>query len=514
MKRKCVDENFHFGANKDSLLLTNEALSYYQNHQLVGDNWLYDRNGLPIFIDTNVILDLYRTSIRAREQFLEFISQNAKRIHITGQVSHEYMKHRIGLIHEAQKKVEQTQKEVESIIRDIEKLQHSTKGRLSTWVNRRDVARDFTQTNQCINELSDYIDNNSICNSEDFKAIIQRTKDSITPDVESLKSQLVTEQDDKILSVLTKTNIMPPLSQEEQVFLNHLYKELWTIAKPFEGKEDKQELYAFPGRGDHEKLEKGEDPCGDLYIYHEMLSYISEHGTDAIFLTGDVAKKDWLQPNGAPYMHYIIDNYNNAGHLIHIRNAREFSFGIYADIDDMIKDLMKEYHELSASISGLPLERGPIDGAEEQIHNEVHDQTASISADDNYYTSYIKITRGQFLEELKKSLRWAKSYGNGYISLNFFIRDILGNKGFDIRTSYAVKDELLSTKEIIVKQIEEEGHMFNAIELANMQEIEETENSGIEEKEKTSTRQKRAQRTTHAKTPTQRDLDEMNKKDN
>lgn len=59
----------------------------------------------------------------------------------------------------------------------------------------------------------------------------------------------------------------------------------------------------FPGKGD--LIEKPKYPYGDYILYHEMLQYISKEKTDAIFLTFDIAKGDWLKDYKDPHPHYI-----------------------------------------------------------------------------------------------------------------------------------------------------------------------------------------------------------------
>ena len=69
------------------------------------------------------------------------------------------------------------------------------------------------------------------------------------------------------------------------------------------------------------------------------------------------------------------------------------------------------------------------------------------------------------MRELRKSLRWAESYGNGYISKNFFIHDILGNKGYDIDASYRVMEKLVNANRIAIVSQEDDGHRFNSIQI-------------------------------------------------
>ena len=75
MKKKTqIGEKFHFHLQSENITLVDEAIAYYNTHDLKdNDEWLYDeKTGLPIFLDTNILLDLYRTSTRRRNEFLKF----------------------------------------------------------------------------------------------------------------------------------------------------------------------------------------------------------------------------------------------------------------------------------------------------------------------------------------------------------------------------------------------------------------------------------------------------------
>ena len=304
--------------------------------------------------------------------------------------------------------------------------------------------------------------------NEEFQKAIEETISAIETDVASIKENMASEWNDSILSQFTNVNLLNKLSSQEIEFIQELYLELWDKAEKYQGDNENNEYFAFPGRGDHKKLEDGQDPSGDLIIYHEMLKFISEHDTDAIFLTGDVTKKDWLKDDGNPYGHYIIDNFANTKHIIHIWDYRRCNFDIRpletdAQIEE--KPLLKELSDTSN-----PIQKEEKTSFENAETDEKDDKIYSLASDDSIidnirYTPYIKITEQQFIDELKRSLRWATSYGNGSISVNFFIRDILAHKGFDLKTCYLTKDNLLKSAKIRISSTTKDGHRFDAISL-------------------------------------------------
>ena len=467
--RKNINESFHFGVKKSDLLLTNEALQYYREHQLDDDNWLYEEEGLPVFLDTNVLLDLYRTSIRARDLFISFIEKNASRIIITGQIQQEFMKHRVDKILEANRKNKSVKEELNKLINTIESIYKDVITRLNQWDNRSDTARDLTNVRVCLAQIKKYIQDNDISDKDEFKKLIQDVREYVDPDFKDLEGKLVTEESDKVLDSISKTQLLETLTEEERSLIYNLYDELWAKASIYETRPEVRDMYAFPGRGDHTKKDDGEDPCGDLYIYHEILAYMDEHDTDSIFLTGDVTKSDWIKSNNQPYIQYIIDSYANTKHVVHIRNYRDYNFGINAGNDEERPAESNECPSPTNEIGAVASEQNNIEAEDSPMSQEAASLEVIRAIRQFQEESPVPfrwyISEDIFMRELRKSLRWAESYGNGYISKNFFIHDILGNKGYDIDASYRVMEKLVNANRIAIVSQEDDGHRFNSIQI-------------------------------------------------
>ena len=135
------------------------------------------------------------------------------------------------------------------------------------------------------------------------------------------------EYNDPILEAISETNILPSLSNEEKDYIVELYKSLRAVYDAKEGDLIRGDV-TFPGSGDKEKPVDGpiEESVawGDLYIYHEILNYMRKMNTDAVFLTRDVTKEDWLKKDKTPFVHYIINAYEMTGHLMYIMDADDY----------------------------------------------------------------------------------------------------------------------------------------------------------------------------------------------
>ena len=80
-----INEDFCFNYRGYSIKETQEAFMYYQQKKKDASEWLL-QSDIPIFLDTNVLLDLYRISLSERESFRNFLIGQKSRIFITKQV--------------------------------------------------------------------------------------------------------------------------------------------------------------------------------------------------------------------------------------------------------------------------------------------------------------------------------------------------------------------------------------------------------------------------------------------
>lgn len=481
-----IGENFHFGLHKLDPQRTEKALKYYQSHQLKEDQeWLYDKDGIDIFLDANVLINLYAVSKRMRDTFLKFMQENADRIYIAHQVSDEYMTHRIQAIKNGPKAIDKLQQSLIDYCDSFLKSIHNIEETLKNKTDDRGLLNDMQDTKNGLNDLLQIVQPDFKNGCEKYGPLLQKIKQNISKDITLLRKDVEKENEDSVIKCVCQMRLLPSLSSEEKTFLNKLYDTLWNESEKYNGGESR-DIYAFPGRGDHKKLAEGKEPYGDLYIYHEILSYMKESHKDVVFITGDRSKEDWIKKDGTPYIQYIIDAYANTEHMLFVMDINRLSIGLRSNVNEA------EEVEIIDSIEPSPItcdtqqtEQGVVEepknndeqNAQQQYQNYLYayllseylkkKENANQEQNKAEVSLHREITEERFLSELSCSEKWAKTYGNGYVSVNFFIRDILGNKDFDYQKSYEMLENLIQAKKVIKKEQDMEGHKFASISIAH-----------------------------------------------
>ena len=489
--RTMIYENFCFHCHYSSISGTQNAYAYYEDHKKQQKE-LY-KSSIPIAIDTNVLLELYGISFKERNAFLKFINENAHRIIITSQVQTEYMQHRIGAIQSFVK----TLKEVEGFpkkIQDTLKQAFDTAlSQLKSNGNRPIVLNDMTDVPNLLKDVREFLEQNKF-----EEAFVNELEQKFAPLSESVKKgvtdslgKAVYELDDPVLAALSKTTILDKLSIEEETFLRERYDNLLNDFTQNKQDFNKKDLYTFPGCGDRKKIKEGRDPLGDFIIYHELLSYMKNRNQDVVYLTNDVAKSDWIKPDGKPFNHYIVDTYINTGHMLYIFNARDFttlSFEAVAEVDS------SESEDSTEDVPTTPAEPAPApvvdnhgeqanasvqqEGGDNSEHEgeredslpaETEDSTSedspvheTLQRDNNY--SYLRdVSKDRFMQELETALLWAESYGDGYVGKDYFVYSILGHKRFHFSSSLRMLNALETEGLVVVTDEEHDGHTVKCL---------------------------------------------------
>ncbi len=487
-RRKMIDENFCFHCSYPSISGTQNAYAYYKDHKKQQKE-LY-KSSIPIAIDTNVLLELYSISFKERNQFLKFINENAHRIIISSQVQHEYMNHRTNAIQSFVKTLKDVEGFPKKVHDGLKQAFDVALSQLRTNGNRPIVSNDMDGVPDIIQEVREFIEQNKF---ED--TFLTELEQKFTPLIESVRkgvegslSKAVYELDDPVLAALSKTTVLSGLTAEEEAFLREKYGLLLSMFNEQKNGQAK-DLYTFPGCGDRKKIKDGRDPLGDFFIYHELLSYMWHQNKDIVFLTNDVTKSDWIMPDGKPFNHYIVDTYINTGHMLYILNARDFttlSFEAVAEVsteenDDAIEDANPAEGAGQAALTPETT-GGDSMGAETSEHTnvansaDVNGVTSPVTietpeGEDNRETieernglSYLRdVTKERFLQELETAELWASSYGDGYVSKDYFVFNILGHKRFHYHTSIEVLDDLVDEGVIAIVDEERDGRNIKCL---------------------------------------------------
>jgi len=476
-----INSDFSFKLSEYYNLQTHVlALKDYQTNKRDYYDWIFNNN-IPIFLDTNVLLGMYAMSSKQREELFKFLKVNKGRIYVPHQVSKEYVKHR-------REKAEGLSNTYRQVAKAFNKTYDNTLHKIDTLFDELD---DFINNSDIIQDLGDSIDKLTDLRNNLKKALTltKPKRDKIEADRQTISEQLNYksiemlqrldyEYNDPVLEVIGQLNILNPLTLPEEDYLKARYSEL--LAKFNEVKEDKlsKEKCIFPGCGDRRKKQDGLDPTGDFIIYHEILKFMKTNNMDVIFLTKDITKSDWVKPPSSsnseykPFVSYIVDSYANTSHSLYIIHATQFlSVSMEPVIsEDAVQTPQVDSETVASkeSVVDAQTDSKDISNAESK---DVDDVLSIISQDStdwsDFFDRYLRhkkafstatwtlnptnrpiaynsISKDRFISELKTALKWAEAFGDGYVSEQHFIYNILGDKGFQFSESKKVLEDLIN----------------------------------------------------------------------
>lgn len=436
-----IDKNFCFSSNVNSIKTHHEALAYYNSHKKELIDWISNDDDTPIFIDTNVILNIYMIPSGERQQFINFLQKNKRRIHISSQVEKEYMNHRLLFVDVYRFKMKKIKNEFQEKLAKLNPDFSPTLKELDSMIQQQETKGLVSESENLLAKLKDFILTNKIFldKSEDYKNLIEELNKTFEKECTQIENEIDIRFKDPLLEQISQLDILQPLQDVEITFLKSLYdKELekYKIIPT-----DEKDYYAFPGCGEKkQKKDKKIDPRGDFYIYHEMVKFMKDNNKDILFLTHDVTKSDWIRKDKMPFEHYIACTYKLTGHAMFIINAQDFLPLSYKNTNttEEIEDSIEESNEQDSELV---------------IQNDKSLQ--SDSATPLTYSSYRKfkaIDEENFLNELKTYSKWAEEYGENYVSENFFIYTVLGNKGYQFYDTKEMIKKLSSQHKIEIYQ--------------------------------------------------------------
>lgn len=462
MAKQDINDLFCFKTRYKSLKKAKEALAKYEEGIKNMDNWLYDNN-MPIFLDTCVLLNLYMISDIERNAFVDFIKKNKERIIIASQVEREYNRRRVPQIYKFMSQVEDLKSEINRVLEKLGDSIKNIKSGVMGVANQNIVRLGMPEVGAKFKELVEVFEQPQF--TTEYEEIIRDCKEDIDQHLDEechlCMKKADFEYSDPVLEALSETVVLSSLKSEEQAFIVELYKRL---RKAFdEAKSDKDDNkksidITFPGSGDPKKpidapLEESIG-WGDLYIYHEMLSYMKEYNTDVVFLTRDIKKQDWLKPDRTPFVHYIVNAYEMTGHMMYILNS-----------DDSIPMSFLSVAGQAKKEDEDSLEELPNDSI---VFDDTLDKTFDLL---NWYDidslfksrQYRDITEEDLKDELRKTTKWATTYGAGYVGENYFIYNILRMKHYDLDKAKEILRNLIDNGYVVRTQEEHDGREFSCL---------------------------------------------------
>lgn len=472
-----ISEQFCFHRHYNDISGAYGAYAYYKDHKRTPKE-LYGSN-TPIAIDTNILLNLYKISFKEREEFLRFIEKNAYRIIIPAQVQLEYMRHRVNHIQAFQKTLKELEPQAKVIYETLRKSYKTATEQLKQLGNRKIVSNDMPDVMEHIGKVQQFIEDHKFTDDylDELSKLFNPLFENLRAGVEASMKQAVYELDDPVLSSLSKTQIQQQLSLLEMEFLQDKYHQL--LDEYNEHKENSAEVlyFTFPGCGDRFKEKDGLDPCGDFYIYHELLAYMRRNNQDVVLLTNDVTKSDWIAADKKPFGHYIVDTFINTGHMLYIFNARDFTpltFEAVAENEEEGRDddvspenpttsLKANGDELQSEMSGETKPEDETSSNQQSNLAEVENAEEENEAGQEY-SYYRDVTPERFLQELDAAESWAKDFGDGCVRQDFFIFTVLGHKNFKYSSTRKMLDRLKTEGQIRVVEKEEGDKKYKCLE--------------------------------------------------
>lgn len=473
---KAISEEFCFRTRPKSVVKAKEALALYKKGILEKDRWLEEHSAQPFFLDTCVLLNLYDISSVERDAFVQFIQKNRQRMIIPSQVEREYMRHRIPRIRGFKGRVAGIKTEVLGFVDKLLKSHENIKGGLSGVLNRNIVKYGMPNVTAQFKGLLEQMEQSEAVRDQQKK--YKEFRDSVVAFIHEECDKSCKDADfeyeDPILEAISETIVLPSLSPEEKDFIVELYKRL---RKAYEEKDSDSSRgdITFPGSGDDTKPVDGpiEESVawGDLYIYHEILNYMRIMNTDAVFLTRDVTKEDWLKKDKNPYVHYIINAYEMTGHLMYILDADDYIPLSFDSIAEELEDCdeIPESAPVPTQSNADANKKEEVDDdkkVDTDIFDKLLDEIEPIEPFDwKEFTLHIIITPDEFMNELRKSLMWAESYGAGYVSEKYFIYHILKNKNYEYESANRVLEGLIEEGKVERIQETHDDHTFNCLRI-------------------------------------------------
>lgn len=297
-----ISENFIF--NFDGNIGIDDSRSvlkkYYDNFEKA----FKLENDYPIFLDTNILLNYYGMSKENKSKLKTFFEDKVDRIYITEQIEKEFQRNREGAISDYFDTLNKIKKNYEI------DLQKGIKDKFNNLLQSKIVEQDFPEIMAAITKIYDELDVKLFRN----ESLMEKVSADVNTSIEESKNLLFI---DPILDVYSKFSRIPNLGSNELEYIFKVYEKYLPIYK--KTKQSIKSKLTFPGCGET----KSSDKHGDFIIFHEILKFMKENNSDAILLTRDITKSDWLKPNRTQYIHYILKAYQLTGHILYIFDATD-----------------------------------------------------------------------------------------------------------------------------------------------------------------------------------------------
>ena len=299
-----IDKDFCFSSGGDSTICRTKAA--LEQFSTMFPKVVKLDTRAPIFLDANVLLSYYGMASSEKAKLISFLRQNLQRLHLTNQVQKEYLSNRVSVIKS------DLFAPLSALGSDLRKGRDSAVNafRSSLEGSKRILEKDYPAIWEKLKATEAALEK-----AVDIESTVVELEASVKSTSSSYKEITIV---DDMLDACSKLPVTPALSEAEVKFLEKLFDELqgnYSTARV-----TSKAALSFPGQGD---VKGKEYPYGDFFIFHEILKFMKMNDTDAIFLTNEKSKGDWMDSSRTPHLHYIETAYANTGHVLFILHAEE-----------------------------------------------------------------------------------------------------------------------------------------------------------------------------------------------
>jgi cold shock CspA family protein len=299
-----IDKDFCFNSGGDSTISrTKAALEHFSTKF---SKVVKLDTKAPIFLDANVLLSYYGMASSEKAKLIAFLRQNQQRLHLTNQVQKEYLANRVSVIKS------DLFAPLSTLGSDLRKGRDSAVNafRSSLEGSKRILEKDYPVIWEKLKATEA-----ALAEAVDIESTVVELEASVKSTTSSYKEITIV---DDMLDACSKLPVTTALSETEVTFLEKLFDELqgnYSTARA-----TSKAALSFPGQGD---VKGKEYPYGDFFIFHEIMKFMKLNHTDAVFLTNEKSKGDWMDSTRTPHLHYIETAYANTGHVLFILHAEE-----------------------------------------------------------------------------------------------------------------------------------------------------------------------------------------------
>jgi hypothetical protein len=300
-----INADFSFGSSKrPTIIESRQALNAFAAS--IPNALNLNQEFKFIFLDTNVLLDYYGMSKSEKIKLIEFFKNNIDRIYLPYRVQIEFMNNRLGTIKK------DLFNPLGQIHGDFIAARNDIKQKYKSYLEskKKILSHDFPELWSELNETGKELE--KLMNKKDLE---QKVQEAVS---ESKLGYKDIEVVDELLELCSQFHLLETLSVSEISFIEGQYNELSVILT--NAKETDKWKHVFPGSGDFGKKDY---PYGDYIIFHEILKFMKDKDSNAIFLTNEKSKQDWMQKDMRPIISYIEKVYSVTNHIMFIIHAEE-----------------------------------------------------------------------------------------------------------------------------------------------------------------------------------------------